>query len=328
MNTHKDLAPVRIAVVGLGRSGIYHIERIGLRDDCRVVALYDDCAHALRRADILRVRPHARWSDLLGDEDVELVLLATPPAQHAELAISALAAGKHVAIETPLGMNLAEADAIRAASGRTKRTASVLHTRRWDDDFRTARETLAAGALGRLRAIKFINWHYNPRRSVDWRDDALTGGGVLWEFGIHCFDQLLQLVGQSPESVFARMRPSPAARADDAFLAIVNFADGLVAHIEVDRLASAPLQTGWTILGEDGSYSQFTHYAPNPDGEVADLPLAPVVPEFDEYYARLVQHVRLGAANPVSVEEARGPIALIEAVRKSARRGEVVRVEG
>jgi predicted dehydrogenase len=225
-------------------------------------------------------------------------------------------------------MSLVEADAIRAAGGRCGRTASVLHTRRWDDDFRTARETLAGGALGRPRAIKFINWHYNPLRSVDWRDDASTGGGVLWEFGIHCFDQLLQLAGQSPESVFARMRPSPAARADDAFLAIVNFADGLVAHIEVDRLASAPLQTGWTILGEDGSYSQFTHYAPNPDGEVADLPLAPVVPEFDEYYARLVQHVRLGAANPVSVEEARGPIALIEAVRKSARRGEVVRVEG
>jgi predicted dehydrogenase len=328
MSTQNDFAPVRIAVVGLGRSGIYHIERIGLRDDCRVVALYDDCPQALDRADIARARTHARWSDLLADDEVELVLLATPPAQHAELAIAALAAGKHVAIETPVGMNLAEADAIRAASGRSGRTASVLHTRRWDDDFRTARDTLAAGTLGRPRAIKFINWHYNPRRSVDWRDDALTGGGVLWEFGVHCFDQLLQLAGQSPESVFARMRLSPAAGADDAFLAIVNFAEGLVAHIEVDRLAPAPLQTGWTILGEAGSYSQFTHYAPNPDGEVADLPLAPVVPEFDEYYARLVQHLRLSAANPVSVEEARGPIALIEAVRKSARRGEVVRVEG
>src|SRR5205814_6481806 len=176
-----------------------------------------------------------------------------PPAQHAELAISALAAGKHVAVETPVGINLAEADAIRAASGRTGRTVSVLQTRRWDDDFRTAREMLAGGILGRPRAIKFINWHYNPARSADWREDAVTGGGVLWEFGIHCFDQLLQLAGRSPESVFARMYPTPAARADDAFLAIVNFAEGLVAHIEVDRLAPVPLQTGWTIVGERGS---------------------------------------------------------------------------
>src|SRR6185437_14147704 len=136
---------------------------IGLRDDCRVVALYDDCPQALGQAGISRARTHARWSDLLADDLVELVLLATPPAQHAELAIAALAAGKHVAIETPAGMNLAEADAIRAASGRCGRTVSVLHTRRWDDDFRTARETLAGGALGRPRAIKFINWHYNPR---------------------------------------------------------------------------------------------------------------------------------------------------------------------
>jgi predicted dehydrogenase len=150
----------------------------------------------------------------------------------------------------------------------------------------------------------------------------------LWEFGIHCFDQLLQLAGRPPESVFARMRPAPAARADDAFLAIVNFGGDLVAHVEVDRLAPVPLQTGWTIVGEAGSYSNFTHYVPNPDGEVVDLPLTPVAAEFDEYYTRLVQHLRLGAANPVSIEEARGPIALIEAVRKSARSGEVVRVEG
>jgi predicted dehydrogenase len=307
---------------------MYHVERIGLRDDCRVVALYDDCADALGRADVARARTHSRWSELLGDEQVEIVLLATPPVQHAELALSALAAGKHVALETPLGMNLAEADAIRAAGRRTGRTVSVLQTRRWDDDFRTAREALAAGTLGRPRAIKFINWHYNPSPSPDWRNDASTGGGVLWEFGVHYFDQLLQLAGRPPESVFARMTTSPAARADDAFLAIVNFAGDLVAHIEVDRLAPAPAQTGWTIIGDAGSYSGFTHFVPSPDGEIVDLPLTPVAAAIDEYYTRLIQHLRLGAANPVGADEARGPIALIEAVRKSARMGEVVRVEG
>jgi scyllo-inositol 2-dehydrogenase (NADP+) len=323
------MAPVRIAVAGLGRAGMFHVERFGLREDCRIVAAYDDCPAAVARNGRVPGRIAATWHDLISDDEVELVLVATPPKVHAEMAIAALAAGKHVAIETPLGMNVAEADAIRAASHRTGRTVSVLHTRRWDDDFRTARQSLAEGALGRPRTIKFINWHYNPYHSkaVDWRDDALTGGGVMWEFGIHCFDQLLQLAGCRPELVFARAYSAPDARVDDGFLAIVGFTGGLVAHIEVDRLAPVPLQTGWTIIGEAGSYSNFTHYAPNPDGEVVDLPLAPVAAQIDEYYTRLVQHIRAGAANPASADEARGPIALIEAVRKSARSGEVIRVE-
>ena len=355
-----EFAPVRLGVAGLGRSGMFHVERIGLRDDCQVVAAYDDCPAARNRAKLPAGVCHASWSEFLRNDQIELVLLAAPPAVHAELAIAALAAGKHVLIETPMCLNLAEADALIAASARTGRSVSVAHLRRWDDDFRTAQAILAAGELGPVREIKLINWQYNPRRnnghangaqasigqlaagragpnsdqtfdraSDDWRDAAATGGGVLWEFGIHYFDQLLQLAGSAVESVYARFTPAiPALPGEDMFLAIIAFSGGSVAHVEVSRTAPVPLSTGWMIAGASGSYAGFTQYSPNPDGEVVDLPLSAhsqaVTSQADEFYAQLVRHIRFGEPNPVAAEQARGPIALIEAARKSAHSGQVV----
>src|SRR5579872_4090138 len=164
MSRQIDFAPVRLGVAGLGRAGMFHVERIGLRDDCHVVAAYDECPAALNSARLQSISCHASWREFLRNDEIELVLLAVPPALHAELAIASLAAGKHVLVETPMCLNLAEADAMISASVRTGRSISVAHLRRWDEDFRTAQATLAAGELGTVRSIKLINWNYNPCR--------------------------------------------------------------------------------------------------------------------------------------------------------------------
>ena len=347
-----DFAAIRLGVAGLGRAGMFHIERIGLRDDCLVVAAYDDCPAARNRARIPNCVCHASWNEFLGNDEVEVVLIAAPPALHAELTIAALAAGKHVLIETPLCLNVVEADAMIAAAGRFGRSICVAHLRRWDDDFRMAQSLLAAGELGPVQAIKLINWQYNPRRSLKqsnsianskehsnrtesivgddiasdyWRDDSATGGGVLWEFGIHYFDQLLQLTDRPVESVYSCVAPSsPVLSAEDTFLAVISFSGGLTAHVEVSRSAPASLSTGWMIAGALGGYAGFTQYSPSPDGEVADFPLAPIPSQADDFYEKLARHLRLGEPNPVSAEEARRSIVLIEAVRESARSGQVV----
>jgi predicted dehydrogenase len=357
-----DFAAIRLGVAGLGRAGMFHIESIGLRDDCRIVAAYDDCAAARKRARISNCVGHASWNEFLGNDEIEVVLIAAPPALHAELAIAALAAGKHVLVETPLCLNVVEADAMIAAAARFGRSISVAHLRRWDDDFRTAQSTLASGELGPLQAIKLINWQYNPRRTMKrskglansqehsncaesgpasipgddipsdyWRDDAATGGGVLWEFGIHYFDQLLQLTDRPVESVYSCLAPSmPPSRAalsaEDSFLTVISFSGGLTAQVEVSRSAAAPLSTGWMIAGALGGYAGFTQYSPTPDGEVADFSLAPVPSQADEFYEKLVRHLRMGEPNPVSAEEARRSVVLIEAVRESARSGQVVKM--
>jgi len=127
------------------------------------------------------------------------------------------------------------------------------------------------------------------------------------------------------KSVFAQLSGDESAGgAENGFLAAIGFADGLTAHIEINRAAAAPLSTGWMITGDAGSYAGFTQYQPTGDGEVVDLPLVPAACHADEFYRGIARHLRYGEPNPVTAEAARATIALIEAVRTSARRGEVV----
>ena len=99
-----------------------------------------------------------------------------------------------------------------------------------------------------------------------------------------------------------------------------------MAHVEANRVAAVPFSAGWMIAGIKGSYSGLTQYCANRAGEVIDIPLAPVSSPADEFYGQLIGHLRRGSHNPVPLSEARQTIALIEAVRHSARVGQVVAV--
>jgi scyllo-inositol 2-dehydrogenase (NADP+) len=348
MSIVDHLVPLGVGVAGLGRAGLCHLERITLRADFRLVAAYDLCANAAHKTAGFAARTASSWNDLLADNAIELVLVATPPASHASLVIEALSAGKHVLVETPLCLDLPAADAILAAQERSGRSVIVAQTRRWDSDFLTARQCLASGALGRVLAVRQVSWQYNlPARSAvaptahgsneetgplaphDWRKHSTTGGGLLWESGAHALDQLLQLVGEPPASVSAELITGPEAReADDGFLVQASFPSGVRAHVEFNRAWPVTLQTGWVVVGSAGSYADGLLLTVTPDGEVVDQPLSPVKRELDELYAAVVRHIRDGEPNPAPAEQARQTVALIEAARRAAQCGRPVPVAG
>ena len=323
--------PVRVGIVGLGRAGRYHLERLSLRDDFRVVALHDTDSTALRNCNEFPARQHGVWSSFLADSVLEAVLIATPPATHFQAAVDVLEAGRDVLIESPLCLRVAEADELLAVASRTGRRLSVLHTHRWDDDFRSAKAMIAEGKLGQVLAAKWNIWQFNPRpeslgwqvRSAsNWQHDSAAGGGVLWTFGAHYFDQLLQLVGMEPVSVFARwLGDRSRSEADDSFLAVVTFANGAVGEIEVHHSSFAPQRTGWMVNGTDGAYSNFTHFSATPEGEVVDIGETPLPTAWDEYYAAVAKYLRGSDDNPVTGDQARQVIALVEATRRSAETG-------
>lgn len=347
MAAFDQFSPLGIGVVGLGRAGTYHAERIGLRTDCRIVAAYDDCLHAMQKGAGLAERCAKTWGDLLSDDRVELVLVATPPATHPALVMEALAAGKHLLVETPLALDLPSVDALLAASRRAARSIIVAHTRRWESPFLAARRCVAGGALGRLRLVKQIAWQYSPPAGPtrdraaaeaatsphhfaphDWRDHGSTGGGALWEFGVHAFDQLVQLVGERPLRVNAELYSGlRAGDPEDGFLALVHFPSGLRAQLEVHRASPASVQTGWIVVGSEGSFSDGTLLSVSSDGEVIDQPLPGMTGDADELYASVVRHLRAGGPNPVPPEEARLSIALVDAVSRAARTGRPAQID-
>ncbi len=326
--------PVGVGVVGVGRMGAFHVERLGLRDDFRLLRVYDANPAACRRLSRHPAEICTELSGVLGDPRIEVVLLATPPATLPLLAIAALEAGKHIVVESPLALGLREADAIIETAIRQQRVACVVQFGRWDGDFRTAHTALRSGALGRPLAIRRIAARLSapaaPVRQMagDWRGSTVSGGGCLWECGAPCFDQLLQLVPQLPESVYAQIAVSqcPAA-VDQAFVAQVRFPGGTFAHIEVDRTALAPLETGWMIQGETGAYAQFTEFMATSEGEIVDVPLDRLPTASDDFYAAVFRCLRVQGPNPGPPADARRVLRLIAAARHSAQTGEIVRLD-
>jgi predicted dehydrogenase len=304
---------------------MYHLERLSLRNDFHAVAAYDQIAARCDAARTFRCHGCADWQELLRHPEIELLVIATPVATRVPLAVAALSAEKHVVLEPPLCLTLEEADRIAEAARQHGRTVTVAQLRRWDDDFRTALATLESGRLGELRMAKVIVWNYSPdlpaplqandSRSVD--DDGVRS--VLFEFGAHYFDQLLRLLPQPIQTVYGCLSSSSRS-----FLVIVHFAHDVPAHVELNLSSIVPLNTGWVLLGTAGGYHGFRRYESTDDGEIFHVPLEPLPTDWDLFYEGLIAHLRHNAPPPVSLEESRRVVALIDAVVRSATLGKPV----
>ncbi|MEO7581283.1 MAG: oxidoreductase [Massilia sp.] len=150
--------------------------------------------------------PHAAIDNsaqaLINAADVDLVVIATPNASHHALARQALLAGKHVVLEKPFTVTVAEAQELVDLAQQTNRLLSVFHNRRWDNYFLTARRCIESGMLGDINTYQAHFDRYRPQRIKRWREDDLPGSGTLYDLGSHLIDQALVLFG-TPQTIFA-----------------------------------------------------------------------------------------------------------------------------
>jgi len=234
--------PLRIGFVGCGRvTAELHLPALARLEDVEAVALADpDTACARRVAGefgIARVHPDA--ATLAADPAVDLVAVCSPPRHHAEGALAALAAGRHVFVEKPLALDLESADALVAAVG--DRVAAAGFNLRVHRQVVAARAALAEGRLGELRMIR-THWTA-AARPAGWRADPAQGGGALWELAIHHLDLWRFLSGREPTGV--------RASGDDDTLA-------LTAQIEGGPLLATTVAVGTSdanqveLAGEQG----------------------------------------------------------------------------
>ena len=234
--------PLRIGFVGCGRvTAELHLPALARLEDVEAVALADpDTACARRVAGefgIARVHPDA--ATLAADPAVDLVAVCSPPRHHAEGALAALAAGRHVFVEKPLALELESADALVAAVG--DRVAAAGFNLRVHRQVVAARQALAEGRLGELRMIR-THWTA-AARPAGWRADPVQGGGALWELAIHHLDLWRFLSGREPTGV--------RASGDDETLALTAQIEGgplLATTVAVDTSDANQVE----LAGEHG----------------------------------------------------------------------------
>jgi predicted dehydrogenase len=257
--------PLRIGMVGYAFMGAAHsqawrtVNRVyDLPLQASMVAVAGRTGEAVRAAAARLGWAEAvtDWRELLDRTDIDLIDICTPGDSHAEIAIAALRAGKHVLCEKPLANSVPEAEAMAEAATTARahgvRSACGYNYRRVPA-VTLLRDLVAAGRLGEIRHVRAVylqDWITDPQFPLVWRlQKDRAGSGALGDIGAHVIDLARFLVGEIAEvtgdlRTFIRERPLPgrsgrkgAVTVDDASAALVRFANGAMGTIEATRLA-------------------------------------------------------------------------------------------
>jgi predicted dehydrogenase len=338
-------ATIRTGLIGYGfASKTFHAPLIEAMPGLELVAVSSSDA-AKVHADRPTLTVLASPEELIARPDIALVVIPTPNDTHFPLARAALLAGKHVVVDKPFTLSVAQAQALSALATRQAVVLSVFHNRRWDGDFMTVRQLVQSGELGRVVHFESHFDRFRPQLRCRWREQPGLGSGLWYDLGPHLIDQALQLFGW-PQAInvdLANLRDG--SKTDDWCHAQLRY-DGLRVSLHASALVAAcelrfavhgtrgsyvkhgldtqedslkagalpcwPPQHGW---GTDAGYSMLT--ALHEDQLVARAwPLQRG--HYGAYYAGLRDAILGLAPNPVTPAQAIAVMALIERGQQSA----------
>lgn len=245
--------PIRAGIAGLGRSGwnLHALPMNDLAPKYKVVAVTDNDPQRRKEAvEKFGCREHASFESLLADNEVELLVVATPSQLHVQHSIAALKAGRHVVSEKPAARSSAELQTVINAAKAAGKIYAPYQNRRYELVFQKIRQVVQSGELGRIVEIRLSLQSFSRR--WDWQTLREFDGGQLNNTGPHFIDQSLVLFGEKEPQVFCRMdRALASGDAEDHVKVILYAKDAPLVDLEITA-ASAYKQDIWQIMGTTG----------------------------------------------------------------------------
>lgn len=347
---------IKIGIIGFGYMGHFHYEKAGHFDDVKVVAAFDVNADNLAEAKELGMTTYDNLDEFL-KEEMDLVVVATPNQWHAPYSIAAMKAGKNVLCEKPATMSVAEIEDIINVSKETGKFFTVHQQRRFDKDYRALCEVIRSGEIGNVTTIES---KVLGERGVcfGWRGDPESGGGMLYDWGVHLIDQMLQLYpDEKVVSIYARIMSILTPAVDDSFEINMMFSNGVCAKVTVTTFALEKLPR-WYVFGDRGTMRienimSTEGRARRIKGDVSGFDsvvgkknlgpsrtMAPLKPEFIEeieipdlpdmtmeYWTNLVDAINGKAELHVKPEQILRQMKIVESSFESAEKNEVIKGE-
>jgi len=345
--TVKDAPTVGIIGLGIGRAHI----RAFLANGCRVVGLCQRDEGAVRKvaAQYGIDGVFTRWEELIERARPDIVVIATPPPLHRDIALAAFAAGAHVLCEKPLAMNLDEAREMVDAAAKHRRVAMTCFNWRFTVAMEEMNRRLKEGFVGRVFHVSG-RWHAgfaaDEKTPVTWRmDREQAGHGAMGDMGVHLVDLVRWNVGEIA-SVCAHMDVAyPSRSADDHCSLLARLTSGALVVCDISRVARGAAEHGLQVFGSRGSLAYrlqrgtpqwfkgelhaaegsamlapvATAEPPDPGGTedpmevMGSTLIAPVA-------ARLLDSIRTGVAPSPSFDDGLRAQAVLDAVFESAQR--------
>jgi len=274
---------LNVGLVGFGFGGkVFHAPVIRAVEGLRLAAIVQ--RHGPPPPDSLYADVEfVRSVDELLTKQLDLVVVTTTNTSHHPIAKQCLLAGRHVVVDKPFTVTMAEAEELVRIAQEQRRIVTVYQDRRYTGDFATVQKVVAEGALGRVVTYEAHFDRFRPElRPGAWREAALPGSGVWYDLGPHLFDQALLLFG-IPDAIGADIRVErDKAVVDDAFDVTLYYA-GRRALLRSSMMVH-PVGPTWSVHGSKGS---FVKYGMDPQEAALREGRTPAEPEWDSEPAEL-----------------------------------------
>lgn len=337
------MGSVQFAVIGCGRIAGNHLSAIQEAPRAELVAVCDlirDRAEGYGQK--FGVPTYTNYRSMLQREEVDVVCILTPSGMHPTHAIDIMTRyGKHVVVEKPLALRLADLEAMREAGLRVGAKIFPVYQHRYNKAVRTVRAGFLGGAMGKavLGTVR-VRWcrsqSYYDRDP--WRGTWSLDGGALTNQGIHYLDLLLHLMGDVEEVSGVITTRLLKVEVEDVAVATLKFSNGAVGLVEVTTAArphdfeasvSVLAEKGTAVLGGIACNELWT-WTLDPDA----------CPKQSETFANVYGHghhpffkdvvadILDGVPHPISFQEGAGALHLLNAIYRSAEEGRAVRLEG
>lgn len=350
--------PLGAGILGYAPSvGAYHGQGIISTPGLELRAACDLSPERLikARTDFSEIHTTDSVEALGHDPDIDLVIIATPPNTHADLAIRLMSAGKHVVCEKPLALNRAEAAAMAETAQARGVHLSCHQNRRWDVDYLAIKQALAEDLIGDLFYLEtFVGGYSHP--CGYWHSDVAVSGGTTFDWGAHYIDWIVGLCGGRIASVVGTRHKRvwhDVTNADQERIQI-RFDDGREAEFMHSDIAAAR-KPKWYLLGTRGAiigrWQDVTeyqidrlHYFQQHDIPATEMPpdltvyrcdslgkvttLKPALPDrpLFGFHRNLADHLLMGEPLAAPLEDAMQVVAVLEAAARSMARGGRVEV--
>ncbi len=324
---------INAAIVGLGRWGQNLVKSAAGSPALRFAIAN---SRTLQTADAFCRANSLRWTadldDVLRDPAIDAVVFATPHSLHSEQLHRAASAGKHVFMEKPFALTLADADAMLAAATKAGIVLAVGFNRRFHPSMVRMREAARAGRFGTVVTISAEQTalHGLHLPEAAWRNQpGEAPGGAMTAIGVHLVDGMIDLLGPVRE-VFAQVSRHAAPHSDDTTDVMLTFAGGAIGHIFCSTAATPHYRMA--LYGTDGFAEILGHqmgvfrFTAALSGEAfgAAVPEVFETKGFNMLTAELesfAASIEAGQPFPTPLADIRHGVAVFEAIVRSATSG-------
>jgi len=253
VSTRVDPRHRRIAIIGCGRIGQWHLKAYRRHPEVEVVAVADvDLTRAKAMAAEAGARAYRSHTELLASETLDGASVCTVPATHREIAVDCLEAGVHVLCEKPLAVTVADLREMLERARKADRLLVPAFKFRFHEEVAHVRELLATGSLGRILTFRMMFGGQLDMAGTWYVRRELSGGGVVMDNGPHAVDLVRHLLGEIQE-ITAEATDSQSYGVEDTGKLIVRLDDGTIGTVDLSWAMAVPSRAYLEIFGEHGT---------------------------------------------------------------------------